>query len=396
MIKLGQDDYKKIFPEAVWPGAIPASVPLSVGFNGQADIAPQKGSAASQANNGNPYFTMQDLTAEAHLWAGGAINDSLTYFAQITLSADGVEIEQAYLMFNDIFAGALGTHAVNLSVGKNFATIGSFGAHSSYLVDPYIPAIAVPQLFAGDGTLTPGANQLNGVEITGVFAGGRLDYSLGINQGTNELAGTIRPSEDFYGHIGGKIGGMRLDGEGMGQVSTRPWEETALTVDAFAYKANSYYNNDLAAPWSSGSFSYGGAIRGQLASLELDLEAFNQNWKHADSTGTVSNTLNIYGELSYVIYPWLIPAFRIEYTQVTDTEAGSPLNGEKPSVVRYIPGINFLLRPNVKVVVLADIESGTSQPPGGWSGASGALIAPPPGMSSSEIETISFILDYAF
>ena len=96
MIKLGQDDYKKIFPEAVWPGAIPASVPLSVGFNGQADIAPQKGSAASQANNGNPYFTMQDLTAEAHLWAGGAINDSLTYFAQITLSADGVEIEHNF------------------------------------------------------------------------------------------------------------------------------------------------------------------------------------------------------------------------------------------------------------------------------------------------------------
>jgi hypothetical protein len=263
-------------------------------------------------------------------------------------------------------------------------------------VDPFIPAIAVPQIFAGDGTLTPGANELNGVEIAGVFASGRLDYSVGINSGTNELAGAIRPSEDVYAHIGGKIGGMRLDGEGMGQASAKPWEETALTIDAFAYEAQSYYNNEIPTPWSSGSFTYGGAVRGQIDSAELDLGVMNQHWKKADSTETLSNTLTVWGEASYVIYPWLIPAFRIEYTQVADTAAGSPLNGEKADVIRYLPGVNFLIRPNVKVLVLADIEAGTSVPPGGWAGASGAVISPPPGMSSSEIETISFILDYAF
>src|SRR5512141_1295442 len=39
-IALGQEANKKTFPNAVWPGSIPISVPLSIGVNGQALVIP--------------------------------------------------------------------------------------------------------------------------------------------------------------------------------------------------------------------------------------------------------------------------------------------------------------------------------------------------------------------
>src|SRR5579883_2407629 len=61
-VPLGQDAYRDVFPKAVWPGTLPASIPIALGFNGQAMIHPQHSAAAAQADNGT-YFTLHDLVA---------------------------------------------------------------------------------------------------------------------------------------------------------------------------------------------------------------------------------------------------------------------------------------------------------------------------------------------
>src|SRR5438445_659071 len=77
----------------------------------------------------------------------------------------------------------------------------------------------------------------NGIEVSGVLAAGRAAYSVGWNAGSNR---DVRDSEDVYGHVGVKFGGMRFDGEGNGRTNgERPWEETAITLDAFAYHSRS-------------------------------------------------------------------------------------------------------------------------------------------------------------
>src|ERR1700690_1001944 len=43
-IPLGQDAYREVFPNAVWPGTLSASAPLAVGFNGAVTIHPSKSS----------------------------------------------------------------------------------------------------------------------------------------------------------------------------------------------------------------------------------------------------------------------------------------------------------------------------------------------------------------
>ena len=54
-IALGQDAYKKQFPNAVWPGNLPLN-PLSFGFLGAATMHPDTGSSGGQADNGTAMF----------------------------------------------------------------------------------------------------------------------------------------------------------------------------------------------------------------------------------------------------------------------------------------------------------------------------------------------------
>jgi hypothetical protein len=145
-VPLGQEAYKQMFPAVAWPGTVPSSVPIAVGFNGQAVVHPDKTSGAAVADNG-ARFSLDSLIAEAHVWAAGSFDEKITFFGEVTISADGVEIEHARVHFNDLLGPK---HLLNLSVGKQFATLASFGPHSSYVADVLIPPLSVSALYLRD------------------------------------------------------------------------------------------------------------------------------------------------------------------------------------------------------------------------------------------------------
>lgn len=108
------------------------------------------------------------------------------------------------------------------------------------------------------------------------FIGGRVDYSVGATAGNSV---DTRSTENFYGRLGFKLGGMRLDGEGASPVpnAMRPWEELAVTVDGFVYRSvNSanFANPDPAVTVPvlrlDPAIVVGGNLRVQLNSLELN------------------------------------------------------------------------------------------------------------------------------
>src|SRR5579883_1851678 len=111
-VPLGQDAYKELFPKAVWPAQIMAAVPLSIGVNGSLNVNLPGSDARSQ--NGN-VFAWQGLFTELHLWAGGAFSDTLTYFSEVTLNDSGLDVEHAYLLWNDVIGAP---HLVNIWVGR--------------------------------------------------------------------------------------------------------------------------------------------------------------------------------------------------------------------------------------------------------------------------------------
>jgi hypothetical protein len=351
------------------------------------NIHPTKSSGSAQADNGSA-ITLQNLVEEAHLWAGGAFSEHIAYYGEVTFSGGGTDIEHAELHFNDL---GLSPHLVNLYVGRGVPSLTSFGAHSSYIADTILPALAVTALYGADpdnsfSTL----GQYNLVELNGMYRG-RFIYSVGANSGANI---DTRTSENVTAHVGFKLGGMRLDGEnatgGTGN-PLKPWEETALTVDVFGTRSASHFANAVDATMFQDDLTYvlGGHLRGTVGSLELNSGLFQEWHNDATDTGVGVKALTQYDELSYVVFPWLVPAVRMEYVSLL------PDGGTRLNDVLFIAGAACLIRPNLKVTLTGLVEHSNGAPTAaGWSLGSDGFAAPTAG-AVTEFEAIQIGLNLA-
>ncbi len=392
-VALGQEANKKTFPNSVWPGTIPISVPISIGFNGQALVIPSSTSTAGQGTAPGTAVALGDLVEEGHIWAGAALDDTISLWAELTFAGGTAEVEHAQVLFNDLIGPK---HMVNLVVGKGFSNVTPFGPHSSYLADQMVPNAPVGTLLGG-GSEWQLINSYTGLELNGVIMG-RLGYALGANAGASAIK--TNP-ENFYGHLGYKLGGMRLDGEGSTGAADalHPWAETALTVYGFGYRSNTFAAAGAPVP-NDVANTFGFGARGQYESAELNVGWYHDDHNHGTDAGTSATAQVFFGELSYVVFPWMVPALRVENITL------DPTGGTSVNAWHVMPGIAFLIRPNLKVSVVASWEHASGFPaPGGapsaWQGGSGDpaggfTIAPLNGAGpSSEFETIAIFLAWA-
>ncbi|HEX9241219.1 MAG TPA: hypothetical protein VF875_02130 [Anaeromyxobacter sp.] len=408
-IALGQEANKKTFPKSVWPSSIPGGSVLAVGANGQVVGFPDPNASVPRANPGLR-FSFDDLVNEAHLWAGAALDDTTTIWAELTLASDGtVSLEHAQVLLNDLLGPK---HALNLVVGRGFPTLSSFGPHSSYLGDSNMTVVPVTGIYGLSGDPFILVDDYNGAEVNGVL-GGHFSWSAGVSNGKNAFT-TRFSSENVYGHVGWKLGGLRMDGEGVqGPANAmRPWAEDALTLDLFAYRSVEHGGQPQPDPTTevrNVSVTYGAAARGQLGSAELNVGAYLQDHDHGSLGAIAGDFPRVkadveWAELSYVVFPWMVPAVRVE-------RIGLMPNGA-PDVndVHVMPGIAFLLRANVKAVLVANFEfvNGFAQDPSsstglGWAGGNadwGNFVASPkdtanPGAKLNEVESIALFLAWA-
>jgi len=430
-IALGQEEYVKLFPDSVFPDKIMEAVPLSIMLNGAITANFPDSDAKAAAGN---VISPNGVVGEAHIFAGGAFNDNLTYFAQLTLSTEeGVDIETGYLLWNDIVGPR---HMVNLWLGRLMAPqLTSFALHSSYLSDSMLPAISIAGLYNPTGSFAVGQPHADGFELNGIIAH-RFGYSVGWLASSQAAGlGTI-DAEDVYAHIGIKSGGVALDGEGKygpnPYDSKRPWAEKSITLDLFAYHGMNLLDNGTGTPPDAsnpGGLAFqpnpvgqkdsvgvlGGAIRAQYESAiltaGLQFEHHDSPYQGTPATfdygslsltpGTPNTTSSgdawvQYNELDYVIFPWLVPGVRTELTTMAlDSTLG---NGNRATLFRLIPGVATLIRPNIRLILTGDFEWAQGMPmAGGWDAAGGAIVAPGPNQASKiEAETITATMNMAF
>jgi hypothetical protein len=383
-VTLGQEANKKTFPNSVWPGTLPIT------------------STAGRAAQPGTVLVLQDLVNEGHLWAGGAVDDTITYWGEVTFANDGtVSLEHFQMLFGDLVGPK---HAVNLIVGRGFPNVTPFGPHSSFIADQMMPNAPVGALL-GNGSGFQLVDNYNGAELNGVIAG-RFDYALGLNSGASAVSFRT-PTEDFYGHVVVKLGGMRMDGEGSTGAADplHPWAETALTVYGFGYRSNTFLKADAPPAPSDTATTWGIGGRAQWGSADLTAGWYHEEHDHGMDDGTAATARVLWGELSYILFPWMVPAIRVEHIALDLT--GSP----SVDAWHVMPGIAFLIRPNLKVIAVANWEHANGFPssaanPGtifSWTGGSadwGAFtISPGPdataATSSSEFQTFAVFLAWA-
>jgi hypothetical protein len=267
-------------------------------------------------------------------------------------------------------------------------------------------------------------SKYNLAEVNGILGAGRVEYGFGLANGTHD---GVRPPGNFYGHLAAKLGGMRLDGEGDTVASNpiKPWQETSATAWAFAYRSKTGYTaksavaavpaiptNDPtifipAVPGSPAIVSEdlattaGGGVRLQYGSAELTVGGYWEDHSHitaklgTDGQPGQVTQIAAYGELSYIIYPWLVPAVRAEQIKI------SPRGYASATATRYQVALATQPRTNMKLAVNASMEQ-TDGPPtagGDWSKLSGDGFNQPKSVTTAvplEVSVVTITASFGF
>lgn len=327
-LALGADAYRDVFPEAVWPGELPSDVPLSLLLQTNALFTPDADlNFAGMGGNAT-------LTASAPLgerfsaWVGMSLMASTDGTADVAIErvfATITPFDQPYLLFR------LGAFEPDLL---------SFSSHRMF---GYAPWILSTRVRDNEFSLEP--TQI-GIEASGVLLAGRATYSLGFVEGAGNGIGRAK---DFYGHIGYKIGGLRLDGISGGEVNLAqpaPWREWSVQIGGFGYRGATVIGDPAVATQGDDFFVVGADINAQLRDANVILACSMGRNEQPDlsAPGQPVSNRQCMAQLDWVVFPWLIPTARVELRQI-----------EHDSQIRITPGVYVLLRANVRAQVRASI-----------------------------------------
>lgn len=308
-VELGQPVHAKMFPDEVWPGELPGSLPLSAFIQAGATLNRGGGHGGHGAEPAVPDHSEEEgelgvrfAPAEAGLLAGGTFGERVSFFGKIEVSADGdVGLERPFVAFSLLEAPLW-----FLRVGMFEPSLYPFSVHRV----PTGHTLAFTTVSFGDNGWAPEPQQL-GLEMNGVL-GRRFGWAAGLVEGTG---GGIDLDKDAYGRIEYKLGGMSLDGtEPTGY--NRPWQELSAALGASVY----YGVGTLADPLggdqlqSDRFWRASVDVQARLVDVTLTLAGFRQQHQRPLYGNAEEGTLHgAFAEAEYVAWPWLIPLARYEW-----------------------------------------------------------------------------------
>jgi hypothetical protein len=334
-VSLGSEGYKRVWPDAIWPNAIPGSSPIAIMLEGEIMYEPR----------GEQRWNFDPLQGEIEVMAGGTLGEDLSFMGELEVGGDEIEIERMFVVFSNV----LGPYsAFNVKVGKfepNVLSVSNFRRLA--------PRYWITTLTLGDNAWSLESTQ-RGIEASGILGNGRLGYNAGIVEGRRNLANS---EKDLYGHLTYKFGGLRLDGVSEGEGSpleaTKPWEDNSVTVGAFVYNGTATLESKtigtLTYPGYKNTFQmFGGDVSAYYGRANVTFAyAIQQDKKPFVDRPTVeSNATHWFAEGSYLIYPWLLPVARYESFTLKGTEAET----------RVVGALNILVRANVKLMIETEFE----------------------------------------
>jgi hypothetical protein len=330
-IALGHEAHKKVFPQEVWPGSIPANIPLAAIMAGRVDLAPKP------ANETDPEVSFANLAGNFGLrlsttfgetfsvWVGADVNAATANSAQITL-------DRAFL-----FIKPFADPVLNLRIGRFEPGLLGLSMHRMIGLAPWMTTTPVR-----DNSFALEPLQM-GIEVTGVVGRGRLSYTAGVVEGGGDR---INADKDAYARLSVKIGGMRLDGVG-GAKDSLPWREKSLQIGAFGYFGRAALGDPKTASQEDTFTLVGGDLHLTLRDLGLTVAgSYGRNRNPSFATPNVAeNVYHLLAHADYVVHPFIIPTLRYERRSSGD------LVGDRLSA-----GLYGLIRANIRAHALVSIE----------------------------------------
>ncbi|NQV33831.1 MAG: hypothetical protein HQ515_14145 [Phycisphaeraceae bacterium] len=391
-VELGDEAYKRLWPQAIWPSDMPGLPPISVTLDNEAiyDIG---GTKAARTDFNFP--------KRSKIMAAGALGDAMSAFVELgftrqgagashhggAATTEGTETEvEGWLQFEDLFGlenafnfriGSLGMHEMGLFTARSHNSFSPTGYLYSSWSMPSPGAHNIEDVVAGvtehDGVSMTGnpyvVHAQPGVELNGFNRSWR--YAVGIVNGNAQNFNDNNNEKDVFFQIAHKIGGLGFDGSGTGEQGTlggasNPWQDDSLTLSFFGYSGTSPVtvtaendaadeDDDYSSTQADRFWRAGPGALWRTGDLQLGcgyVWGRNKNPFGVVSTGSVASR-SWFVEANYFAQPWIMPYARYEVltldlpSAVTSTDEASWAQGANQK--RIVTGTKMLLRANVSL-----------------------------------------------
>jgi hypothetical protein len=326
-VSLGAPPWKEVWPNAIWPNAIPGSFPLSAWII----------SDVSRPLEGEEKELEFEFPHEVELFMSGIMGEDVPFFVEVEWEEGEVEAE-AWMGLYNLFRS---NRALNLRFG-------------SFEINP-IP-MAFDHLRLGkehylyNNWRVPGStNRFRlrggkpGIELNGIVSS-RFFYS----------AGVVSPGGgiDGYGTLRYKFGGTPFDrsapteeaaDQAVSALPTGFWVDNSFEIAAFGYLGQTDVDEDI-----SDSFNrFGVGARWTYQNFDLSAAYVFGNNNDPYGTGKKVESKAWHVEGSYYIFPWLIAEARYEELMLDEKNGiSNRLIDQKNGVI----GLIWTVRANIKLI----------------------------------------------
>ncbi|MBI5711352.1 MAG: hypothetical protein HZC42_13795 [Candidatus Eisenbacteria bacterium] len=341
-VSLGAEGYKKLWPQSVWPGEIPGMPPVSILLESTVEY-----------DHATRIVSFASMGGAVEILAAGTLDEHFSFWGGFEFANEAGELVTELGRVN-LLVRPLDSPALQFKVGSFEPGLILASNHRS-LMDQKLQVLAQAE---GDNPWAPEGFQ-QGLEAYGVLQH-RVLYNAGVVEGSGSVGDK---SKDVYGRLAYKFGGLPFDGVTSGgaeaalPANPKPWSEKSLAVSGFVYKGEGILTDptDPPPPPIRDPFQ---VIGGDLTAIVLDLaaragyaERKDDRLLAADPTSTDIKIRSQFVELSWVSFPWLVPAGRWESSKVGDEETNRvsfTVNGLARANVRSFLAANWVKEPGGK------------------------------------------------
>jgi hypothetical protein len=325
---LGAPAWKRLWPKAMWPGALPATVPLAVRVVNTLEL---NRSAPAQVD-----FVFPN---EVELLAGGTAGERISYFAELEFvprrgtEDDTTRLERMFVQFDHLG----GTSLANVVVGRFETRAVPFSRFHRRLLAADL--LALDYRSPADGFHMRRPQQ--GIELWGASSGtggrGGGEYAFGVVNGSG-AARDNNTAKDVYGRVAYKFGGFGLTGGSSEETPPTfgdPWSDDSVRLGLSVYRGKGNFADGTDRFWR-----VTGDIDAYIGAWNLSaVTVYGEDQLSSSSEAVRYVAASI--EADYAITSWLVAVLR--YEQVSRDELAD--------IRRVVPGIALAMRANLRLVV---------------------------------------------
>jgi hypothetical protein len=317
-VSLGSEAWKQVWPKAIWPGSLPAALPVSAYVQMRAIHEEEK--------PGDDVNEWQfDMPHEVELLFGGTFGESLGFFGEWILFQDGKTGNDRFGAFHIQYSDLLGEDIFNVKMGRYEVGTSGYNApkDDNRLTLSHILPIDYKVVPSSDKVLGESIDyrwryrdKQSGMEVNGILFD-RFEYIAGIVNGNNRVLDGDE-EKDWHYRFSYKLFGetMTMKNAPEGLRTSDNWRDDSVTIGTHGYFGDTQLSTDTLT-WGNEFERFGVDVRVKYDRLDVSAVAI---WGEDDDPGgprglalindVDSSSWSV--EATYIVFPWLLPNVRYE------------------------------------------------------------------------------------